>query len=47
MNFNKTLTKHLDAMSNKQFDAFISTVCSEKITLIMPNGTLISKYEDF
>jgi len=47
MNFNNTLTKHLEAMSNKQFETFMSTVCADRITLIMPNGTLISKYEDF
>ncbi|MCM1989564.1 hypothetical protein [Oceanirhabdus seepicola] len=47
MNFKETLDLHLQSISNKNFDLFISTVCLDKITLIMPNGSLINNYDNF
>jgi len=37
----------MKAMINIDFDTFMGTVCSDKITLIMPNGSLITEYDKF
>lgn len=47
MNFKDTLKLHLDAMKTKNFDQFMSTVKVDDVTLIMPNGTLITEKEEF
>lgn len=47
MNFTETLEKHLNALQEKNLGKFLETVCEDKITLIMPNGSLITDYENF
>ncbi len=47
MIFKETLDLHLQSIASKDYDRFISTVCENKITLIMPNGSLITDYENF
>lgn len=47
MKFKQLLEKHLKSLVTKDFKSFIETVSKDNITLIMPNGTLITKYKDF
>ncbi len=47
MEFKKQLDKHLNAIVSRDFESFIDTVSKDNITLIMPNGKLIIKYNDF
>ena len=47
MEFKQLLENHLEALVSKDFNSFIETVSSENITLIMPNGNLITKHQVF
>jgi len=47
MDFKATLKDHLDAIQMKDLKRFTETVSKEDITLIMPNGKLITDYDAF
>lgn len=47
MKFEETLEYHLSALTSRNLDAFLSTVCKDNITLIMPNGMILKTYEQF
>lgn len=47
MNFTETLSRHLDALSQRDLDIYMSTIHPDTITLIMPNGHIIHGYEAF
>ena len=47
MDFKEVLEVHLRAVKDKDLDIFIKTISSEDVTLIMPNGVLISGSEAF
>lgn len=46
-NFELALKNHLDAIKNKNFEAFIQSVKLDEVTLIMPNGNFISDKDSF
>ena len=43
MDFKKLLDTHLNAINKKDITTFLETVCKDNITLIMPNGKLITR----
>jgi len=45
--FKQVLNKHLKAMVSKNLSDFIETVSKDNITLIMPNGKLITSFKEF
>jgi len=47
MDFKKLLDTHLNAINKKDITTFLETVCKDNITLIMPNGKLITNYLEF
>ena len=47
MDFKEVLKIHLKAVKDKDLDIFITTISKEDVTLIMPNGVLISGREKF
>ena len=47
MVFKQVLEKHLTALSSKNLSDFIETISKTNITLIMPNGKLITTYKEF
>lgn len=47
MEFKDRLNDHLESLKNKDLKTFMETVSTEDITLIMPNGNLITNYKEF
>lgn len=47
MDFKEVLEIHLRAVKDKDLDIFATTISQGDVTLIMPNGALISGREDF
>lgn len=47
MEFKQVLNKHLTAMVSKNLSDFVETVSKDNITLIMPNGKLITSFKEF
>jgi ketosteroid isomerase-like protein len=47
MDFKEVLDIHLKAIKDKAFDVFVATIGEDGVTLIMPDGRLISGREEF
>ena len=47
MGFNEVLEIYLSAVKSKDVDLLVTTIGNEDVTLIMPNGVLISGRENF
>lgn len=47
MSFKQVLEKHLMALSSKNLTDFLKTVSKTNIILILPNGKLITTYQEF
>ncbi len=47
MEFKQLLELHLKSLVLKDYKGFIDTVSKDNITLVMPNGNLITTYKDF
>lgn len=47
MDLNNTLKLHLESMMNKNYDDFMTTISNDNISLIMPNGNLLTDIDGF
>lgn len=47
MSFQQTLERHLQAVQDRDLDAFLSTVAQDgSLTMILPNGSLLDDYAE-